>query len=119
MFLLKIIAGIHLVAAIIMILLAIPLYREKVAPNAIYGVRITKSFESPENWYKINGYGGKQLLMWGSAFAVVCLVLLAVPLPTPSARPVLWYTLLIFETMLPLVVVFGAVICTLRYSKSL
>ena len=28
--------------------------------NHLYGIRIKKSFESEDSWYKINEYGGKQ-----------------------------------------------------------
>ncbi len=43
---------------------SIPLVMGKIPMNPIYGVRFKKSFESEENWYKINKYGGKQLIIW-------------------------------------------------------
>jgi len=33
--------------------------------NHLYGVRIPKAFASPKNWYDINAYGGKLLLVYG------------------------------------------------------
>lgn len=33
--------------------------------NRSYGVRIPNAFESERNWYAINGYGGKWLLIYG------------------------------------------------------
>jgi len=41
--------------------LAIPLIKEKVKMNHLYGVRFAKSFESEENWYRKNKKGGPLL----------------------------------------------------------
>lgn len=46
------------------IAISIPLVQGKVSMNKTYGVRIKKAFESEENWYTINAYGGKQLILW-------------------------------------------------------
>ena len=54
----------NLFVATTLILLGIPLTQQKVSMNKTYGVRIKKAFESEENWYKINAYGGKQLVLW-------------------------------------------------------
>ena len=43
---------------------SIPLIKNMVTMNRFYGIRIKKAFESEENWYKINSYGGKRLLFW-------------------------------------------------------
>ena len=48
----------------IFILISIPLVRRKIPMNSLYGIRFEKSFDSEENWYKINAYGGKQLIIW-------------------------------------------------------
>ncbi len=45
-------------------LLAIPLIKEKVKMNNWYGVRFAKSYESEENWRKINRKGGIYMLAW-------------------------------------------------------
>ena len=54
----------NIFVATTLILLSIPLIQQKVSMNKMYGVRIKKAFESEENWYKINTYGGKQLVLW-------------------------------------------------------
>jgi hypothetical protein len=46
-------------------LLSIPLVLQKVPMNRVYGVRIRKAFLSQHNWYEINAYGGKILLVFG------------------------------------------------------
>ncbi len=53
--------GIGLVTA----LLSIPLILRKVPMNHAYGIRIRKAFVSESNWYEINAYGGKLLLVFG------------------------------------------------------
>jgi hypothetical protein len=50
--------------AVLTILLSVPLVLRRVGMNSWYGVRFKKSFESEENWYKINEYGGRQLILW-------------------------------------------------------
>ena len=62
---LKIMFGIsNLSFAVLMILLSIPLYRGDVKMNRLYGARFKKSFDSEENWYKINRYAAKQVIVW-------------------------------------------------------
>lgn len=51
-------------SGILFILLSIPLVAKKIPMNKFYGFRIPKSFTSNENWFKINSYGGKQLISW-------------------------------------------------------
>jgi len=41
--------------------------------NPLYGVRIKKAFESEENWYKINKYGGRRLIFWSIVLICICI----------------------------------------------
>ncbi|MEM7483057.1 MAG: SdpI family protein [Acidobacteriota bacterium] len=59
--------------------LSIPLLQERIAPNRLYGVRFKKSFESEENWYRINRYGGKLLLYWSVVVGIIGLLALTPP----------------------------------------
>ena len=43
----------------LLLALSIPLIKGKVKMNYLYGVRFKKSFESEENWYALNRYGGR------------------------------------------------------------
>ncbi len=61
---------------IIVILVCIPLYFEKIKMNSAYGFRIGKAFESEENWYRINKYGAKVLMFWALAIMVVVIMCL-------------------------------------------
>ena len=60
------------------IALRLPLMNRKVKMNRWYGVRIPKSFQSEENWFKINEYGGRQLVIWSVpliAWGLLCFVI--------------------------------------------
>jgi len=46
-------------------LVSIPLILRKIPMNHAYGIRIRKAFVSQRNWYEINAYGGKLLLVFG------------------------------------------------------
>lgn len=50
--------------AVLTVALSIPLVMRKIKMNRFYGVRIPKSFSSDTNWYEINAYGGRQLIIW-------------------------------------------------------
>lgn len=60
---------VHSIAALLAIVLAVPLMRRKVGMNMWYGVRIPASFASEKEWLRINEYGGRQLLLWGLVLA--------------------------------------------------
>ena len=51
-------------SGILFILISIPLVMKKIPMNHFYGFRIKKAFSSEENWFKINQYGGRQLILW-------------------------------------------------------
>ena len=55
----------YIFVGLVLIILSIPLISSKVSRNNLYGIRIGKSFESDENWYVINRYGGTVLLVVG------------------------------------------------------
>lgn len=59
-------------------LICIPMWQGSVKPNKFYGVRVPKAFESEENWYKLNRYGARQLMLWSGilvAFGVAAFLL--------------------------------------------
>ncbi len=55
---------------ILVILVSLPLIFRKIKMNCVYGFRISNAFESEENWYTINEFGGKVLALWGVALIV-------------------------------------------------
>ena len=66
--------------AVTFILLGIPLLKRKVPMNRWYGARFKKSFESEENWYRINAYSAKQLMIWSVPLLLVGIATLFLPL---------------------------------------
>jgi uncharacterized membrane protein len=50
---------------IIMMIVAIPLYRRKIKPNALYGLRIPATFRSDAVWYEANHLFARDLFTLG------------------------------------------------------
>jgi uncharacterized membrane protein len=65
---------INIACALLIIGISIPLVKHKIKMNYLYGIRIKKSFESEDSWYKINEYGGKQLIIWSIPMIFVGLI---------------------------------------------
>jgi uncharacterized membrane protein len=65
---------IHLLAAVVIVISAVPLILKKIKPNRFYGVRIRASFKSEGLWYEINRFGGILMLWWGILMGVVAAV---------------------------------------------
>lgn len=77
---LNIIIGIsNLSTAIIIMAVCIPLLLKKMPMNSMYGFRLSKSFRSNENWYAINSYGAKHLIIWSSLLGVLGIVCFFLP----------------------------------------
>lgn len=53
----------NIACGVLFILVGIPLAAQKVPMNGVYGFRLSQAFESDENWYAINRYGGKQYIV--------------------------------------------------------
>jgi hypothetical protein len=102
-------------SALLIILLSIPLINRKVKMNNFYGIRIRKSFESEENWYTINAYGGKQLAIWSIPVILAGFGCFLLPIHDPD------------KILLPLLLVIGpiticiavALVKILAYAKKL
>ena len=66
--------------AVAFILLSIPLLKRQLPMNRWYGARFRKSFESEENWYRINAYSAKLLILWSIPLLLLGVVTLFLPL---------------------------------------
>jgi nucleoside recognition membrane protein YjiH len=69
---------------ILIIALCIPLLKKKIRMNRWYGMRFRKSFESNENWYKINSYGAKRMILW--SLIIIIIGILTFFLPVDARR---------------------------------
>ena len=63
-----------ILTGLLLIAISIPLVKGYIKMNSFYGMRIKKAFESDENWYKINKYGGKRLIFW--SIVLICIGIL-------------------------------------------
>lgn len=64
-----VIAFSYIFVGLLVIALCVPLAKNKIGMNRWYGIRFRKSFDSDENWYRINKYGSKRMILW--SFAIV------------------------------------------------
>ena len=70
----------HILTSLILIAVSIPLVFRKVGLNRWYGFRFSKSYESDELWYKINIYGGRQMIIWSIPLWLLGIGLLFIPI---------------------------------------
>lgn len=64
----------NVMMGLLVVAVSLPLVRGKVGMNHSYGIRVRQSFESEEKWFKINRYGGRQLMIWGAIIAALGVV---------------------------------------------
>jgi uncharacterized membrane protein len=101
----------HIFSGLLFILLSIPLVLGKVKMNHLYGIRISKAFESDENWYRINRYGGKVLIATGLILIVFGIAELIYPVSNQN--------LFIFLAFLPAIILIPVLILIFNYGKKL
>ena len=106
---------INISTALLIIGVSIPLVKCKIKMNHLYGVRIKKSFESEDNWYKINEYGGKQLIIWSIPMILVGIICFVVPINNQN-KDILSFILGVVPITSCIVV---AVIKTLAYARKI
>jgi len=70
---------VYLAGGILLVILALPLIRNKVKPNYWYGFRVAKTLEDPDIWYAVNRYTGKWLLVTGVCTIIGALILYLIP----------------------------------------
>lgn len=98
--------------AILFIMISIPLIKKTIKPNGTYGFRIKKSFESEENWYKINYYGGKQMILWSPLLLIIGALDFILPF---SVNSILFYISLFGV----IVILMPPLVMTLLYANKL
>lgn len=109
----QIISIVSLCASILIYVIALPGYFNKIKRNLFIGVRTTKSLKSDDAWYKINKYGSKILMLWTLIPVMVSLMILVL-----ADKP-----LNEFLTFAPIFSLLIALICSLLqiliYQKSI
>lgn len=97
---------------LLLVAVCFPLTKDRIKPNRFYGVRLPKSYQSTENWYKMNRYGGKQLMNCGLAMALCGALAFFLPIQGNEA-------LIQCFAWLPLLLLIMPVIQIFRYSKTI
>jgi uncharacterized membrane protein len=69
----------------VLIGISIPLVRGRVPPNPYYGVRVGRTREDPEVWYRVNAYAGRLGLRLGAVTIAVSVALSLIPGLTVAA----------------------------------
>ena len=105
----------NIASGILFILISIPLVMKKIPMNRLYGFRIQKAFSSDDNWYNINQYGGRQMILWSMPLIVIGLSYFIFPIQeNPNEMMNALYA------VGPMVIcVTVAIVKTMIYSKSL
>ena len=101
-----------LLTGILSILLCLPLIKRKIPRNSFYGMRFPQSFQSEEAWFKINAFGGKQMLQWSLLLIASGALTFFLPLQTHPARA-------LFAGLAPLIFILIPIRQTWRFAKSL
>lgn len=105
----------NIISAAIIMAISVPLIKEQVPRNRIYGIRIAKSFTSEENWYRINSYGGSQLLLWSVPILLCGIICFFIPIEGRTSEP-----LPVLLSTVPLVLFSSiAILRTVIYAKTL
>jgi hypothetical protein len=68
-----------LISGVILVAIAVPLLRGKIAPNALYGFRIQDTLNDKRIWYAVNTYSAKWLVATGLIFSATCLIGYLIP----------------------------------------
>jgi hypothetical protein len=97
---------------LLLIAISRPLKNGKVAMNSFYGVRLRKSYSSEKNWYLMNEYGGRQLMLWTSTLVPLGILAFFIPFNGNEAFIILF-------AFLPAIVLMIPTYLILRYSKTL
>jgi hypothetical protein len=58
------IGSVFTIIGLLILVISIPLIYGKIPMNRFYGIRIPSAFKSDQDWYQINGYGGRKLASW-------------------------------------------------------
>lgn len=69
----------NITVGVLIIVLCLPLLKGRIGMNHWYGMRFRKSFQSKENWYRINGYGAQRMILWSAVLVIVGVLTLFIP----------------------------------------
>lgn len=80
--------------------------------NHWYGIRFKKSFESDENWFKINKYGAQQFIKWSAPLVLIGVITFFIPFGNRA-------TLIMIFSFLPVLIIIPPIVKTYQYARTL
>lgn len=104
----------NIISALIVIGIAVPLVKRKVKMNYYLGIRLKESLASEDNWYRINEYGGMQMIMWTIPMIIAGIICLFLPVQGRGA-----ILLLVLGTMPTIICMTTAIIRTTIFARRL
>jgi len=87
----------------LIIAVSIPLLKGKIGMNYWYGIRIKKSYDSEENWFKINKYGAQRLILWSMVLIVTGILTLLIPISETGSFLLAIFGPLVFICTIPII----------------
>jgi hypothetical protein len=102
----------YVIFSVVLIMLAIPLWLEKIPPNGAYGFRVKKTLENEKNWYAVNKYSAPWLFATGAGTLITAIGLYFVP-----GISIDIYPLVVFGVFL--IILVPGLILTVRYMNTL
>ncbi|HYE78620.1 MAG TPA: SdpI family protein, partial [bacterium] len=66
--------GTFALAGLLFIALGIPLWQDRVKPNALYGFRLPATLKDRDTWYRTNRVTGRDMTLLGSLLVVLALL---------------------------------------------
>lgn len=106
---------VFLFEGLLMMALARPMIRRRIAPNRFYGFRTRKTLSSPDIWYPANEYSGRRLFGAGVVMTVSSLLLWPLFLFGAAGQGI-YSSLMVVITALSIL---RATIASFRYLKRL
>jgi hypothetical protein len=79
----------NIFVGVLTIAVCIPLLKDKIEMNRWYGIRFERSFESKENWYKINRYGAQRIIYWSVIIVVIGILTFFIPVGSGGFLPII------------------------------
>jgi uncharacterized membrane protein len=102
----------YVVFGLLLAVLAIPLWLQKIGRNGLYGFRVKRTLENDEVWYAVNEYFAPWMMAAGLSTAVSAVVLYGLPGISLDAYSL--SVLVVFSVIFTV-----GIVATVRFMKSL
>lgn len=86
---------------LLLIAICVPLLRGSIRRNRFYGFRLRRSFESEEDWQRINRYGARWMIIWSIILIGIGIATFFLPI-RDSITALVWTAVPV--TIVPLIV---------------